>query len=399
MRVCVDLSILRVRPTGVGYYGYFLATALGENFAEAEDYLVFDGLRFQSLRAFIDAHPRRSVIKASVYQSVWNAAAPYGVVRNAWRQLKGAAFSRGSAQCDLVHAIAYAPPLHATTAWLPLIHDMSHLRCPEFHPAERVRWLRAHDAAIDNAVLVNTVSEFTKSEIVALLGVAPQRVRVTYPGVNPAFAAARADDVSALSHYGLTPGRFLLSVATIDPRKNLAGIAAAFAQLPAAFRRDVPLVFVGQAGWRRVEFPKSVARLQERGEIRFAGYVPVDHLRALYRNTALFLYPSHYEGFGLPVAEAHLTGAPVAIAQGGGPREAGCGLALEVASADLERWTEVMREALEGEGWRDDKARAARVAAAKAFTWERNARQTKKIYDEIAQCLSSQHRPRAAAGR
>jgi hypothetical protein len=240
MRVCLDLSVLRSRPTGVGYYGYFLGKALVENFVEAENYLVFDGLRFLGLKRFVDAHTRQSEIKAGLYQSLWNATAPYPALRSAWRLVKGSAFSRGAARCDLVHAISYAPPIRAAAAWLPLVHDLSHLRFPQFHPAERVRWLKAHDAALDDAILINTVSEFTKGDIVVLLGVDPDRVRVTYPGVNPAFGQARSDDASVLSRYGLKAGRFLLSVATLDPRKNLTTIAAAFARLPQSLRRDAP---------------------------------------------------------------------------------------------------------------------------------------------------------------
>jgi glycosyltransferase involved in cell wall biosynthesis len=368
----------------VGYYGYFLGKALVENFVEAENYLVFDGLRFLGLKRFVDAHTRKSKIKASLYQSLWNATAPYPALRSAWRQVKGSAFSRGAARCDLVHAISYAPPIRAAAAWLPLVHDLSHLRFPQFHPAERVRWLKAHDAALDDAILINTVSEFTKGDIVVLLGVDPDRVRVTYPGVNPAFGQARSDDASVLSQYGLKAGRFLLSVATLDPRKNLTTIAAAFARLPQSLRRDAPLVFVGQQGWQRVAFPKNVARLREHGEIRFVGYASIDDLRVLYQNTALFLFPSRYEGFGIPVAEAHLAGAPVAISEGCGAREAGSGLALEVAAEDVDGWTQEMRQALEGEGWRDAKARAARAAAAKAFTWQRNAKLTKKYMTKSA---------------
>jgi glycosyltransferase involved in cell wall biosynthesis len=90
-----------------------------------------------------------------------------------------------------------------------------------------------------------------------------------------------------------------------------------------------------------------------------------------------------------------LAGAPVAISEGCGAREAGFGLALEVAAEDVDGWTQEMRQAREGEGWRDAKARAARAAAAKAFTWQRNAKLTKKIYDEIGFYLASQHRAKA----
>jgi len=384
MRVCLDLSVLRSRPTGVGYYGYFLGKALIERFVDAQNYSAFDGLRFAGLEDFISAFARRSAIKSDLNQRLWNMTAPAPVLRSTWRRVKGTAFSRGSSKFDLVHAISYAPPAHTAKAWLPLIHDLSHLRVPQYHPAERVRFLERQDAVIDEAVLVNTVSEFTKAEIVTLLGVGVDRIRVTHPGVDPVFTETQRDeDVVVLSQYGLTVGRFLLSVATIDPRKNLSTIATAFARLPQSVRDDAVLVFVGQSGWHRVDFPKAVARLRERGEIRFIGYVPTDHLRVLYQNTALFLYSSYYEGFGIPVVEAHVAGAPVAISKGTGLSEAACGLAAEIAAADEDGWSQVMRQSLDCQGWRIPEQRAARANAAKAFTWQRNAELTKKVYDEV----------------
>lgn len=392
MRVCLDLSVLRSRPTGVGYYGYFLGKALSEQFAEAEEYLAFDGLRFAGLKCFIERFEQRSALEININQWLWQATAPVTVLRRAWRQVKSSSFARASSRSDLVHAISYAPPASRTPLWLPLIHDLSHLRFPQFHPAERVRWLEAQDALIGDAVLINTISEFSKSEIVALLGVHRDRVRVTYPGVNPAFEREGTDDAFILSQYGLMAGRFLLSVATIDPRKNLAVIATAFARLPQSVRDDAVLVLVGQAGWCRVDFPKAAARLRDRGEIRFFGYVATDHLRALYRGTALFLYPSHYEGFGIPVVEAHLAGAPTAVSKGTGSSEAGCGLTREIAADDVDGWTWLMRQALDDNAWRNSQACAVRTAAGKVFTWQRNAQLTKGIYDEVSRCVTSQHR-------
>jgi alpha-1,3-rhamnosyl/mannosyltransferase len=392
MRVCLDLSVLRSTPTGVGYYGYFLSKTLIGEFAEAQHFCAFDGLRFARLADFVNAFSRRNATEANLSQWLWNMTAPVPVLRRTWRRVKAAAFARNSSQLDLVHAISYAPPNRTAKAWLPLIHDLSHLRVPQHHPAERVRWLEAQDAVIGEAVLVNTVSEFSKAEIVALLGVGADRIRVTHPGVDPVFADARHDeDAAVLSQYDLRAGQFLLSVATIDPRKNLDTITAAFAQLPQSVRDNAVLVFAGQSGWRRVDFPKAAARLRERGEIRFIGYVPTDHLRVLYQNTALFIYSSHYEGFGIPIAEAHLAGAPVAISKGTGLREAACGLAVEIAATDVDGWSQAMRQSLDGQAWRDPQPRAARAHAARAFTWQRNAELTKRIYDEVDRCLASQH--------
>jgi glycosyltransferase involved in cell wall biosynthesis len=387
MRVCLDLNVLSGRPTGVGYYGYFLARALLDQFVDAEQYLAFDGLRFAELRRFLDDFAQRSALKTNLNQSLWQSTAAIPMMRSAWRRLKGIAFLRGSARCDLLHAISYAAPARAAMPWVPLIHDLSHLRVPQFHPDERVRWLEAQDARIGEAALINTVSEFTKGEIVTLLNVNPERVRVTHPGVNPIFGGKGADDGTVLTQFGLTPGRFLLSVGGLDPRKNLGTIATAFARLPPSVRRDCVLVFVGQPGWSRVDFPKIATPLRESGAIRCIGYLSTDQLRALYQHTALFLYPSHYEGFGIPVVEAHLAGAPVAIAKGAGAEEAACGLALDAPASDIDGWSRLMRQALEDDAWQDPKARAARIAAARAFTWQRNATLTYKIYDEVSRCL------------
>ena len=91
---------------------------------------------------------------------------------------------------------------------MPLLTDLSHLRVPQFHPGERIRWLEAQDARIGEAVLVNTISDFTKNEIVTLLGVDAARIRVTYPGVNPVFGETQPEDAATLSQSGLTAGHF-----------------------------------------------------------------------------------------------------------------------------------------------------------------------------------------------
>ena len=383
MHICLDLSVLRTRPTGVGYYGYFLAKALNERAAESSCYLAFDGLRFARLEAFLDAYANRSALATSVNQALWNTVAPVSLLRTFYRQVKRAAFVRGCRGLDLVHAITYAPPAHAGTPWLPLLHDLSHVRAPHFHPVERVRFLERTDRRIGEAALVNTVSEFSRGEIVTLLGVPQDRVRVTYPGVDPIFAQRKAADPAILSHYGLKSGRFLLSVATIEPRKNVEALVLAFARLAPAVRKDAVLLLTGQGGWRGMAFPKDAESLQRQGTIRFTGYVSSDHLRVFYQNCALFLYPSHYEGFGIPVVEAHFAGAPAAISFGSGVREAAAGLAREIRATDIEGWSSAMREAIETDAWSHPKPRALRAAAAAPFTWRRNAQLTQALYEEI----------------
>jgi alpha-1,3-rhamnosyl/mannosyltransferase len=184
--------------------------------------------------------------------------------------------------------------------------------------------------------------------------VAPERIVVTRPGVDPFYRATdRTPDAAALAALDVAPGRFLLAVATLEPRKNLATLVAAYGGLPPPMQAAAPLLLVGQPGWGDLGFPPEAERLIAAGRLRLTGYLPKPSVRALYRATALFLYPSIYEGFGLPPAEALASGAPVAI------------------SADT-----AMEEAVGAAGIR----LPARHAAAPALDWAETAAETRALY-------------------
>ena len=223
-------------------------------------------------------------------------------------------FERGlrSRAIDVYHEPNYVPVSYDVPV-VVTIHDLSWRRYPESHPADRVRWLeRGLPRALDRAGAILVDSAFVRDELVAMFDVAPERVTVAHLGVSAAFRPRRPDETApTLRALGLQHGHYLLSVGTIEPRKNIGHLLEAFARLPAALRRAFPLVIAGASGWRAADLTRELRSLAARGQVRFLGHAPAADLPNLYAGAAAFIFPSLSEGFGLPPLEAMASAVPV----------------------------------------------------------------------------------------
>jgi glycosyltransferase involved in cell wall biosynthesis len=148
-------------------------------------------------------------------------------VRVVVRGLMCAYRSVAQRKIDLVHAVNYVPSVKLRKPVLPIIYDLSYIRFPATHPPERIRWLEEGLKGVASAAAVQTISEFSKSEIVSLLGVLPERVHVTYPAPGPSFRRQRDFDEQRLKKYDVVPRRYFLVVGTREPRKNFKAVAEA----------------------------------------------------------------------------------------------------------------------------------------------------------------------------
>ena len=247
--------------------------------------------------------------------------------------------SRRVREIDVLHCTTFRGPSGGRVPTVLTVHDLAILRSPEAFPrwhrlygkAGLVRVLRAADAIV-------AVSEFTKRETVELAGVDAERVRVVSNGVDSVFTAdgPRAD------------GEYVLAVATLEPRKNLERV------VEAARDAGVELRVVGARGWGGVEVPGWV------------GEIPDADLAALYRGARCVLYPSLYEGFGLPVLEAMACGTPVVTSRGTSTEEVAGGAAILVDPLDVASIVDGLQQALA----RHDALVSLGLARASAFTWE-----------------------------
>lgn len=383
MRIGLDLSALHRPHTGVAVYAGQLARALLAAPHPGAELSGFDGLRLVPLAEALGAR-WASGGQAGAGDGLVGAAGRAAVAVRALmplaRAARAAGFVAAQRRLDLFHCLMTLPPGPAWRPTLPLLYDLSPLRHPETHPAARVRAFERALPRIAAAPVINTISAFSAAEITALLGVPADRVAVTLPGVDPFFRAPdAAEDAAALAGLDVAPGRFLLAVATLEPRKNLATLVAAYAGLPPAVQAAAPLLLVGQPGWGNLAFPAEAERLIAAGRIRLTGYLPKPALRALYRATALFLFPSIYEGFGLPPAEALACGAPVAVSAGTAMEEAVCGAGQRLPARDVGAWRAAMAAAIEAPN-RSPEAIAARQAAVAPLDWARTAAATLALY-------------------
>ena len=253
---------------------------------------------------------------------------------------------------DVLHVPGHRGPLLSPAPLVVTIHDLAVLR----HPGTFNRWTRTYSRVFlprlaRSAKRVIAVSEFTALEAVELLGVNQGRVRVIPHGVEAPFEP----------HGPAAGGDYVLAVGTLEPRKNLPRVALA------AERAGVDLRVIGAAGWGEVG-------------VQSAGFVPDDELARLYRGALCLVYPSLYEGFGLPVLEAMACGTPVVTSTGSGAAELADGAAVLVDPLDVEAIAAGIEEAMR----RREELRAAGIERARGFSWEAAARATVEVYREAA---------------
>lgn len=284
---------------------------------------------------------------------------------------------------DVFHAPDFMlPPLPGGLPSLLTIHDLSFVHAPEtFVPGMRTLLGAAVPRSVRRATHVIAVSEATKQDLVNLYGTLPEKISVIYAGVQPHFRPIE-DTLAIRTRYGLSDAPFILTVGTLQPRKNHLRLVQAFVRMDAP---DHKLVIAGGKGWIYDEVRAEVERLGLAGRVLFPGFVADEDLPALYSAAEMFVYPSLYEGFGLPVLEAMACGTPVVTSDTSSLPEvvAGGEAGLMVNPLDVDALAEAMGRLLLDATLRANLIEKGRAQAA-GFTWEKTARQTLALYEHLA---------------
>jgi alpha-1,3-rhamnosyl/mannosyltransferase len=393
MRVAIDTQPLRPPLTGIGHFVHRLTSAMLPLLAANEELLSFNGWRIEplDLEFLARAEMRNSSLDSE--QSMWTlrhvASKGYvflrqmpPVLRKGVRAFRAARFHSAEKNFDLFHAVNYVPPGTFHKPVLPIIYDLSHMRFPLTHPKEHIEWLEQQLKLLAGVPFVQTISEFSKSEIVTLLGMPADRIYVTYAAPGTHFRPDRDGDESCLDKHKLASQKYFLFVGTREPRKNFKTVAEAYIALPVAMQAQFPLIWVGPPGWGELSPSPAAERAKDKGLIRMIGYVPDRELAALYRNTALFVMPSVYEGFGMPVVEAMACGARMALSRIPVFEEIAGADARYVDPMDVEGWRQAIKDAID-EGYGIPTARRLQPDLAR-FSWHSSAATTLNLYRRLA---------------
>lgn len=283
---------------------------------------------------------------------------------------------------DLYHEPNFIP-LPCDRPTVTTLHDLSVLRHPEWHPADRVaHYEKQFRNTLGRCVHFLTVSDFVRQEVIRTLHVPPQRVTRVYNGVRPAFRPLQPTEVAATLRHLHLPERYLLYVGTIEPRKNVLMLLRAYCALPSALRERWPLVLAGSWGWNAndvAEYLNGTAR--HRGVLHL-GYVSDRHLPALYNAARALLYPSHYEGFGLPPLEMMACGGAVLTSTAAALVETAGGRAFLLHPEDESGWHDALaRVVTDDDWWRSLRDGAEAVAG--RYSWDRCAAETLRVYRSL----------------
>jgi alpha-1,3-rhamnosyl/mannosyltransferase len=301
----------------------------------------------------------------------------------------------------LYHEPNYVP-VECELPTVVTVCDLSALLHPEWHPAERVAFFeRSFPKGLGQCVHVLTISEFSRREIVDTLGISPDRVTCTHLGVRDGMRALSvAECQPVLRRRELSWGQYLLYVGTIEPRKNIDTLMRAYCDLPPELRARCPLVLAGGWGWRAEKLRELYDTEARAKGVRHLGYVADAELPALYSGARALMFPSLYEGFGLPTLEMQACGGAVLASTAAAVAEVLEGSnAHLVAPLDVCGWRDAMAKSVTDNDWLAGLRRGAQRHAAR-FTWDACAHATLRVYRSlqgIGLSQAVQLNPQAAA--
>lgn len=389
----VVLSIEAIHPplAGIGRYAWELATRLAV-------YAEIESIRYISDGLWRDLPKLESASESAANDAITTIIpdAPKLNYKGRMRQRLGRLSPVSKIYSKLVPLIAthqlnsvksgifHGPNYFVPKTRLPsvvTIHDLSIYRYPQWHPQTRIERMRsAIPEAVKRANLVLTDSLATKIEVMQEFSLTSDQVCSIALGVDAVFHPRNEQELApVLARFGLRPGQYSFFVSTIEPRKNLLHLLAAYRQLPVLTRVSWPLVLVGGYGWQSDAIHADIERATNEGWLKYLGFVEQQNLPYLYAGCRLFTYPSWYEGFGLPIVEAMASGVPVLTSNCSSMPEVAGGAAILVEPGDVTSICTGLQLALEDESWRAT-AITKGLQRARELTWDACVRQTVDAY-------------------
>jgi glycosyltransferase involved in cell wall biosynthesis len=377
IRIGIDISRTIEESTGVGYYAKNLVHALAKVDSE-NDYILYG--------IFYDCYPkgwkRADIPKTSNFR-LHQKNFPSWWADRKWKNF-GKYKEKLFGGIDILHSTAFTMPLVSKPKVVVTIHDLSIFIYPEHHTEANYQFVtrNVHQAA-RRANFIIAVSESSKREVMRFLHMPEEKIGVVYEAAGDIFhQKCPSDTVAVIKNKYKINKRYFLSVGSLEPRKNLGRALVAFKALIEMKKADYQFVITGGKGWKNEAFYNLIRKLDIDEHLVFTGYVPEEDLPALYQGADVFVYPSLYEGFGLPVLEAMASGIPVITSNTSSLPEVAGDAAILVNPMEVFELYEAM-EALASRPELRDELKKKGLERSTKFTWEEAARQTIRIYEKI----------------
>jgi len=373
MRIALNARILQAPRTGIGHYVAELANALA---AEPDiELALFHGWGWSSTlpEAAMPGYSRLTPLLRQI---------PGAYQARRWLEQKR--FDQGRAQAiDLYHEPSLWP-LSFDGPTVITLHDLTHLHYPDTQPPARLREIERRLAdGVRQANLILTDSQYIADEAQAHFGLPAERFVVAPLGVAARFHPRAPEAIDAvLKAHGVEAREYFLCVGTLEPRKNLTLALRAHALLPEAVRQRFPLLIVGMAGWQREQFSEELQQALASGHVCLLGYLPDEQVAQLLAGARALIFPSLYEGFGLPVLEAMACGTPVILTRRSAMPEVAGAAGNYIEPDEPEGLRDAMNRLIEDQAhWQT--CTDAGLLQARLFTWERCAQVTARAYRQV----------------
>ena len=284
---------------------------------------------------------------------------------------------------DILHSPDFIPPIRGARRHIITVHDLAFLHYPQFLTSESRRYYNGQiESAVHHADHILADSQATKTDLVNMLNVPPEKITIHMLGVDPSF---KPQSQETLNHYRLEldlPDSYILFVGTFEPRKNIRGLLDAYRQLLARRSDLPPLLLAGQRGWLFDETMAYIDELKLHPHIIWRENIPQAALPSLYHMACVLVMPSFYEGFGFPALEAMACGTVPIVSNRSSLPEVVGDVGLQVNPDDPTTLAEALEFALTHPEWVAD-MRQAGLERAASFTWERTASVLLSVYESV----------------
>jgi alpha-1,3-rhamnosyl/mannosyltransferase len=381
MNIILNGQSLQYPLTGIGYYTRYLLEGLQEH--EFINQLIC----IPNIHKSNQEIKKNFFFKTNLKKIIKSFPGTYSLLNN-YRNIRFINKTRFLAHDNFI----YHEPCYILRPYLGpkicTIHDLSHIHYPKYHPDERVRFLNRY-LNINNADHIITVSNFIKNEIIKIFNISPDKITSIYHGVSKIFRPRKFNEViDFLTQFNLHDKTYLLSVGTLEPRKNLERLIQAFKRLPEQQRNKYPLVLAGIKGWNTPHFGKLTRSLIKKEQLYCLGYVPEAYLPYLYSGAYGFIYISIYEGFGLPLLEAMASGIPTLASSESAMLEVVGDAAIITNPFDIDLITDKLNQLITDLALRHTLKKLGLLQAAK-FSWDSCIENTIAVYRKTLNYLGT----------